>query len=157
MKKIIAFLFVAVLSACSMTDGVYTTAREDSGAGIDASKISEVRRDLIVNVGDRVFFDFDQYALGEEAKKILADQAAWLTQNPKIGVTIEGHADKRGTREYNLALGERRANAVKTFLMEKGIDASRIKTISYGKEKPVAFGDSEDDHARNRRSVTTVK
>ncbi len=157
MKKIISFLFIAVLAACSATDGVYTSAREDSGAGIDASKTSEVQRDLIVNVGDRVFFDFDKYELKEEAREILNAQAEWMKQNPDISVLIEGHADKRGTREYNLALGERRADSVKKYLSSLGIQAERVKTVSYGKEKPVAFGDSEDDHARNRRSVTIAK
>jgi len=114
------------------------------------------QEDLVVNVGDRVFFDFDKYNLDSNARRTLEKQAAWLKTNASLSVTIEGHADERGTREYNLALGERRANAAKDYLVALGISPGRVKTISYGKERPVALGSNEAAWAQNRRGVTTV-
>ncbi len=114
------------------------------------------QEDLEANVGDRVFFDFDKSNLKPEAQTVLQRQAAWLKSNPSVRVTIEGHCDERGTREYNLALGERRANAVKDYLTALGIDRSRVKTISYGKERPVAMGSNAAAWAQNRRGVTKV-
>lgn len=114
------------------------------------------QEDLEANVGDRVFFDFDKSSLKPEAQTVLQRQAAWLKSNPSVRVTIEGHCDERGTREYNLALGERRANAVKDYLTALGIDRSRVKTISYGKERPVAMGSNAAAWAQNRRGVTKV-
>ncbi len=114
------------------------------------------QEDLVVNVGDRVFFDFDKFNLKPDARKTLEKQAAWLKANPSVRVTVEGHCDERGTREYNLALGERRANAAKDYLVSLGINPSRLKTISYGKERPVAMGSNEAAWAQNRRSVTVV-
>jgi len=114
------------------------------------------QEDLVVNVGDRVFFDFDKFNLKPDARKTLEKQAAWLKANPAVRISIEGHADERGTREYNLALGERRANAAKDYLISLGINPGRVKTISYGKERPVAMGSNEAAWAQNRRSVTVV-
>jgi peptidoglycan-associated lipoprotein len=114
------------------------------------------QEDLVVNVGDRVFFDFDKFNLKPDARKTLEKQAAWLKANPSVRITIEGHADERGTREYNLALGERRANSAKDYLISLGTNPGRIKTISYGKERPVAMGSNEAAWAQNRRSVTVV-
>ena len=114
------------------------------------------QEDLVVNVGDRVFFDFDRSVIKAEAAKTLERQAAWLKRYPQATVTIEGHTDERGTREYNLALGERRAAAVKNFLVSLGIDPGRISTISYGKERPAAIGHNEAAWAQNRRAVTVV-
>ncbi len=114
------------------------------------------QEDLVLNVGDRVFFDFDKAILKPQAQRTLERQAAWLKKYPNVTVTVEGHADERGTREYNLALGERRATAVKNFLVALGIDPSRISTISYGKERPVALGHNEAAWAQNRRAVTVV-
>jgi peptidoglycan-associated lipoprotein len=107
-------------------------------------------------ISDTVLFGFDQYDLSSEARATLDRQAAWLRQNPQRGITIEGHCDERGTREYNLALGERRANSVKNYLVTLGIPANRIRTLSYGKERPVATGASEASWAQNRRGVTLV-
>lgn len=115
------------------------------------------QEDLVVNVGDRVFFDFDKYNLGTEARRILEKQAVWLKKYRVVTITVEGHCDERGTREYNLALGERRANSVKDYLVALGVSADRIRTISYGKERPVALGSNEAAWAQNRRSVTTVR
>src|SRR5690606_21786769 len=105
---------------------------------------------------DRVFFGYDQYDLTGEGRDILSRQATWLNQYPQTRVTIEGHADERGTREYNLALGERRANSVKNYLVSMGVDASRINTISYGKEQPAVVGANPGSWAQNRRGVTRV-
>jgi peptidoglycan-associated lipoprotein len=105
---------------------------------------------------DTVLFGFDSYALDERARQILGAQAEWLAQNGGVRVTIEGHADERGTREYNLALGERRANAAKNFLSAQGVGADRLSIISYGKERPAVDGSSEEAWAANRRAVTIV-
>ena len=114
------------------------------------------QQDLVVNVGDRIFFDFDKFELRQQARRTLSRQAEWLGGNPGVTVTVEGHTDERGTREYNIALGERRAIAVKNFLIEEGVNATRITTISFGKERPVAIGSSEDSWSQNRRGVTTI-
>ena len=112
--------------------------------------------DLVLNVGDRIFFDFDKYSLKADARGTLEKQAAWLNKWPAVTITVEGHCDERGTREYNLALGERRANSVKDYLVALGVNPSRIRTISYGKERPVALGSNEAAWAQNRRGATTV-
>jgi peptidoglycan-associated lipoprotein len=114
------------------------------------------QQDLEASAGDRVFFAFDRSDITPEAQEILARQADWLRRYPNVTVTIEGHCDERGTREYNLALGERRAQAVKNVLVASGIPASRISTISYGKERPAVVGSSEEAYAQNRRAVTTI-
>lgn len=112
--------------------------------------------DLVVNVGDRVFFGFDKYSLTASARATLEKQAAWMNKHPAVTVALEGHADERGTREYNLGLGDRRANSVKDYLVALGINPNRLKAISYGKERPVALGSNEAAWAQNRRSVTMV-
>lgn len=114
------------------------------------------QQDLVVNVGDRVFFDTDQSSLRADARATLQRQAAWMNQYPAVGVTLEGHADERGTREYNLALGARRANSAKDYLVSLGVQPSRVRTISYGKERPVALCSDESCWAQNRRGVTVV-
>ena len=108
-------------------------------------------QDFVVNVGDRVYFDFDKYDVRADAQPILAAQADWLNRYQAVQVRIEGNCDERGTREYNLALGARRANSVRDFLVAHGVSASRISTISYGKEKPIdtGTGDEADQHNRN--------
>jgi peptidoglycan-associated lipoprotein len=114
------------------------------------------QQDLEASAGDRVFFAFDRSDISPEAQQILSRQADWLQRYPNVTVTVEGHCDERGTREYNLALGERRAQAVKNVLVASGIASSRISTISYGKERPAVVGSSEEAYAQNRRAVTTV-
>ena len=113
-------------------------------------------QDFTVNVGDRIFFDTDSSVIRTDAQAILAKQALWLNQYPNYTITLEGHADERGTREYNLALGARRAAAAKTFLVSRGIAANRIKTISYGKERPVSVCDDISCWSQNRRAVTIL-
>lgn len=110
-----------------------------------------------VEVQDRIFFGYDAFDLNEDSKKALDNQIAWLKSDEKIKIIIEGHCDERGTREYNLALGERRANSAKKYLTDNGIASNRISLISYGKEKPAFFGASEEIFAKNRRSVTVVE
>lgn len=114
------------------------------------------QEDLVVNVGDRVFFGFDSSDLTGEGKATLDRQSAWMKKYGDTKVTIEGHCDERGTREYNLALGERRAQAVKNYLTAAGIDAGRVQTVSYGKERPAVLGNNESSWAQNRRGVTVV-
>lgn len=106
-----------------------------------------------VEVQDRVFFDYNSFDISEPAKAILATQIDWLKSSPNVKITIEGHCDERGTREYNIALGEKRALSTKNYLVSGGIDAARIQIISYGKERPAYFGNSEDVYAKNRRAV----
>ena len=112
--------------------------------------------DFRVNVGDTVHFEFDQYNVQEGDKAILGRQAAWLAKYPAVRVTVEGHADERGTREYNLALGARRANAVKEYLVSQGVSTGRLETVSYGKERPVCTESNEGCWAENRRGVSVV-
>ena len=112
--------------------------------------------DLRVNVGDTVHFDYDKYEVMESDKAILQRQAEWLNKYPSVRVTIEGNCDERGTREYNLALGARRANAVKEYLVSVGVSAGRVETISYGKERPMCTESGESCYAQNRRGVTTI-
>ncbi|MEO0062036.1 MAG: hypothetical protein RLZZ08_596 [Pseudomonadota bacterium] len=105
---------------------------------------------------DTIYFDTDRYNVDAEDQASLQTQAQYLQQYPNVRATVEGHADERGTRDYNIALGERRANAAKNYLVSLGVDAARITTVSYGKERPVALGSNEEAWARNRRAVTIV-
>jgi peptidoglycan-associated lipoprotein len=114
------------------------------------------QQDLAASAGDRVFFAYDQSDISSEAQQILHRQSDWLRRYPNVSVTIEGHCDERGTREYNLALGERRAQAVKNVLVALGIPAARVSTISYGKERPEIPHSDDQSYAQNRRGVTTV-
>ena len=113
-------------------------------------------QDFVVNVGERVYFDTDQYTVRSDAQPVLAAQAQWLNRNPNVRVIIEGNADERGTREYNLALGARRAQAVRDALISGGVAASRIETVSYGKERPIDPGSGEEAYARNRNARTNI-
>ena len=113
--------------------------------------------DFVAQSGaDNVLFAYDSYELDEEARTVLGKQAEWLARYPAVRVTVEGHSDERGTREYNLALGDRRATAAKNFLAAQGVDTSRMTTISYGKERPAVEGSDEASWAKNRRAVTVV-
>ena len=124
--------------------------------GVGSNAIPGSQQDLEASAGDRVFFAFDRSDISPEARETLTRQADWLRRYPNVTVTIEGHCDERGTREYNLALGERRAQAAKNVLVALGIPASRISTISYGKERPAVAGSTEEAYAQNRRAVTTI-
>ena len=113
-------------------------------------------RDFVINAGDRVYFDFDKYEVRADAQPILDAQSAWLRKYPAVMVRIEGNCDERGTREYNLALGARRANAIRDYLVAHGVTASRIATVSYGKEKPIDPGTGEEADAHNRNGHTAI-
>jgi peptidoglycan-associated lipoprotein len=125
-------------------------------ASVAARPAPGSKEEFVAEVGDRVFFGFDKSDLSSDAQATLDRQAAWLKKYPSARVTIEGHCDERGTREYNLALGERRSAAVRDYLVARGIDGSRVETISYGKERPVAFGNDETAWSQNRRGVTAI-
>lgn len=124
------------------------------GLGLNATPGSQ--QDFTVNVGDRVFFETDSSSLTDQARQTLEKQAAWLQRYTNYPITIEGHADERGTREYNIALGARRAAATREYLVSRGIPAKRIKTISYGKERPVAVCNDISCWSQNRRAVTVL-
>ena len=130
---------------------------ETTLAAIDPSQpLPGSQEELVQNVGDRVFFDFDSAVLEPEARRTLDRQAEWLRLFPEVLLVLEGHCDERGTREYNLALGERRANAVREYLIAQGIAPSRLRTLSYGKERPYALGHNDEAWALNRRSVSVI-
>ena len=126
--------------------GGYNFAGDDGSPGYFAQR-----------VGDRVLFETDSSAIDAQGQEILRRQAAWFNQHPQYAITVEGHADERGTRDYNLALGARRANSVRSFLLSSGLDANRIRTVSYGKERPVRAGSSPGEWRVNRRAVTTLR
>lgn len=154
MKKLLSLFAVLLLvSACEtgMDDGA---GGANGGMGGPATPGST--RDFVENVGDRVFFALDSSSLTSEGRATLDKQTAWLKKYGSTKLTVEGHADERGTREYNLALGERRALAVKNYLTAAGIEASRLTTISYGKERPAVVGNTEAAYSQNRRGVTVV-
>src|SRR6185369_11379207 len=125
-------------------------------APVSQAPLPGSERDFVINVGDRVYFDFDQYSIRTDAAPLLDAQAAWLTRYPAVQVRIEGNCDERGTREYNLALGARRANAVRDYLASHGVQAGRITTVSYGKEKPVDSGSGEAADQHNRNAHTAI-
>jgi peptidoglycan-associated lipoprotein len=141
------------------------SATVDPNAGADSADAGTVgttalpgsRADFVQNVrSDRILFETDSYAIDDDDRSVLDSQVAWLQANRNVRVTIEGHCDERGTREYNLALGDRRANAAKNYLAARGIDPSRMTVISWGKERPEAVGSDESAWAQNRRAVTVV-
>ena len=148
------------LASCAATNtqqgGDVDAASSSTSSGSDSSITAGTQEDLIVNVGDRVFFEFDSSELTVDAQATLDAQAAWLMQYPDTNITIEGHADERGTREYNLALGDKRAFAVYSYLAQAGIDTNRMEYISWGKERPEVIGSDETAYSQNRRGVTTV-
>ncbi len=153
-----AALLALSLAACSKdgTEGAGVDPNA-SGSGSGAGSLDMASVEYFnVNVGDRVFFETDSSSLTGIAQDTLRRQAEWLSQNPAVVATIEGHAAERGTREYNLALGARRASAVRAFLQGEGVDPNRLSTLTYGKERPVALCSDESCWSQNRRSVTVV-
>ena len=154
----------AVVAACSPKPpkqlppdpGPATTTETDTGA--NQGPIPGSQADFVAQMmgQDAIYFDTDRYNIDSADQQALAAQAGWLAKYPAKRITVEGHADERGTREYNLALGERRANAAKNYLVSMGVDTARITTVSYGKERPVALGSDEQSWARNRRAVTVA-
>jgi peptidoglycan-associated lipoprotein len=148
-------LAVLMLAACSSNPPPATTGATGGVTG-GAGFAPGSQQDLAATAGDRVFFAYDQSTISPEGQQILQRQSEWLKRYSQVSVTIEGHCDERGTREYNLALGERRAQAVKNVLVALGISAGRIQTISYGKERPIVVGSDEAGYAQNRVGITTV-
>ncbi|NDA08400.1 MAG: peptidoglycan-associated lipoprotein Pal [Alphaproteobacteria bacterium] len=136
-------------SSVSSTNSTNNTASSAAQAMTPAEEL--------IKVGDKVYFEYDSSALSDASKATLAAQAAFLKANPSIRITVEGHCDERGTREYNLALGERRASAARDYLVAQGIDNARIKTISYGKERPAFVGSNPYAYSKNRRSVSIIR
>ena len=161
LKKLLLLVVTGFfLASCAATNtqkgGDVDAASSSTSSGSDSSITAGTQEDLIVNVGDRVFFEFDSSELTVDAQATLDAQAAWLMQYPDTNITIEGHADERGTREYNLALGDKRAFAVYSYLAQAGIDTNRMEYISWGKERPEVVGSDETAYSQNRRGVTTV-
>ena len=146
-----------LLAACSQNPSTTGNANANGagGAGV-GTVVPGSAQDFQQNVGDRVFFDYDKSDIKAEGRQVLQRQADWLKKYSNVTVTVEGHCDERGTREYNLALGERRATAVKKMLVALGVPANRVSTISYGKERPAVVGSNEAAYAQNRRGVTVV-
>ena len=139
-------------SAPALSGQSSTEADRANGAATPGSNADFVRSVQ----SNTINFGLDQYDIDPTARAILDSQVEWLARYPNVRITVEGHCDERGTREYNLALGDRRANAAKNYLVARGVDAGRIRTISYGKERPVALGSDEGSWAQNRRAVTVV-
>ncbi len=159
-KFIVTIAAMFFLAACATTPES-TSSGSSVSSGSTVSMVQdgvyigdETIEMLAVDVPDRVFFAYDSYSLTSAAQSSLSIQAKWLKANPSVTISVEGHADERGTREYNLALGDRRANSAKDYLMSQGISSNRVTTISYGKEKPVKSGSNDTAWAQNRRSVT---
>jgi len=173
-RTLAALGMVALLSACSSDSDTAAAAAGQGGAsnlgmanaggangpgggrgGANARPGSQ--EDLEANIGDRVYFVTDSSSVGADQRPVLERQAGWLQQYRQVTVVMEGHADERGTREYNLALGQRRANAARDVLVSQGVAGTRITTISYGKDRPAALGSDQQAWAQNRRAVTTVR
>ncbi len=156
-RNLIAILLTLVFVSACQTKPVDTAGAGAGGAaGMDGTVTPGTQADLENNVGDRVWFEFDSSNLTAEAQATLTRQATWMAANPSVTLTVEGHADERGTREYNLALGERRANKAKEFLISAGVSSTRLSTISYGKERPAVVGNDEEAWKQNRRAVSVV-
>ncbi len=161
MKKIYraAFLVSALaLAACSNNPGSYAGGGSGVNGSDSAGSVSDPTSPAYFQqtIGDRVFFTVDQSAVDAEAQAVLRAQADWLLSNSEYTITIEGHADEQGTREYNLALGARRANAVREYLTSLGVSADRLQTVSYGKERPAELCSAESCYAMNRRAVSVL-
>jgi peptidoglycan-associated lipoprotein len=144
---------VALLAACSTPAPTTPAAPAATSAGI----VPGSQEDLVANVGDRVFYDFNASALREDARSTLDKQAGWLAKYGSVNVQVAGNCDERGTEEYNLALGNRRANAAASYLKARGVAAARMSTISYGKDRPTAQGSNEQAWAQNRNAITSVR
>ena len=170
LKKIFAVSIILLLASCHAKNdealssnayapaiendpNIYQTLDEEQAEALDQQAEAEAQE---VEVQDRVFFGYDAFTLDENAKEILEVQVAWLKSDQSISITIEGHCDERGTREYNIALGEKRATSVKKYLVANGVEAKRIKTVSFGKERPAFFGATDNIFSKNRRAVTVV-
>ena len=151
-KAIAAIAALMLIAGCSSNTSS-STEPPSASTSVSPGSIGDFRQ----NVGDRVYFDTDQSVVREDGRQTLNKQAEWLKKYTNYPITIEGKCDERGTREYNLALGERRANAVKQYLVAQGVPAQRVNTISYGKERPEVVGSDEGAWARNRVGITALQ
>ena len=166
LPKAVLLIAVLGLAACNNPDrygagGLDPNAPVGNGSGIDTTGLGDPNNPSSVayfnqTIGDRVLFAVDQSNLSDGARGVLAGQARWMQSNPDYAVIIEGHADEQGTREYNLALGARRASAVQNYLISQGVSASRLRTVSYGKERPLEICSTEACYSQNRRAVTVL-
>jgi peptidoglycan-associated lipoprotein len=146
-KFVAAFVAVLAIAGC---------AKQNEQGALASAAVPGSQQDFVVNVGDRVFFDTDSSELSDQARATLDKQAQWLNNYNRYAFTIEGHADERGTREYNIALGARRAETVREYLVSRGVSGQRMRTISYGKERPVAICNDISCWSQNRRAVTVL-
>ena len=161
-------LKIAVLIGAAFALGACTNAgrfddadgfgADGAGAGFDVGSAQDPNSPAYFaqTIGDRVLFAVDQSSISSEAQSVLAGQASWLNNNPEFTAVIEGHADEQGTREYNLALGARRANAVQEYLVSQGVAGTRLRTVTFGKERPLEICSEESCYAKNRRAVTIL-
>ena len=149
-----ALLAVSLLSACSKNDDNANASGAGGGSGTATPGSQE---DLVQNVGDRVFYALDSSTLSSDARATLDKQAAWLAKYPQVQVQVAGNADERGTTEYNLALGQRRATTARDYLAAHGVNSSRMSVISFGKDRPTALGSDEQSWAQNRNAITSVR
>ncbi len=158
-KALALLAALAVLGACTDKNAATTgtTAGAGGTSGMVGGAVPGSQQDLVANVGDRVFFGYDQTALSADSRTTLDRQAAWLQRYPGVSIQVAGNCDERGTQEYNLALGQRRANSARDYLVAHGVSGARITTISYGKERPVALGSDEQAYSQNRNAITSVQ
>ncbi|MBU6458434.1 MAG: peptidoglycan-associated lipoprotein Pal [Bradyrhizobium sp.] len=154
--RILQGLKLAAVFAVALSMGACANKNLADGGAMASAATPGSQQDFVVNVGDRVFFESDQTDLSPQAIATLNKQVQWLQTYNRYSFTIEGHADERGTREYNIALGARRAQTVRAYFVSHGIDASRMRTISYGKERPVAVCNDISCWSQNRRAVTVL-
>ena len=157
-KSLSALALVALLSACASQP---STSAASNGTGNvsngNAGPAPGSEEELVANVGDRVFYEFNTSSLSDDARGTLDKQSTWLGRYPQDAVQVAGNCDERGTEEYNIALGERRANAARDYLVARGVASTRITTISYGKDRPTALGSDEQSYAQNRNAITSVQ
>ena len=160
MKYLLKYMFtvlaVMFLAACSNKRNINAVVDSEADYGHQSRQMEQSIKDFDHNVGDRIFFNLNKSDLTDEARAQLDKQITWLKAHHSVKAIIEGHCDERGTREYNLALGEKRASVVKSYMVHNGINAHRLDTISYGKEKPAVLGVGESVWSKNRRAVTVI-
>lgn len=156
--SVVAMLAIAGCSQDRFDDSSYNGAANGANAGIGTGGVSDPTSPAYFRetVGDRILFLVDQSTVNPQAQGVLQGQARWLTANPDYTITIEGHADEQGTRDYNLALGARRANAAREYLISQGIDGARIRVVTFGKERPIEICSNESCYSQNRRAVTVL-
>ncbi|MBV9812999.1 MAG: peptidoglycan-associated lipoprotein Pal [Acetobacteraceae bacterium] len=157
LKTIGVFAGIALLAACANNNPPSTAASGGTGTTVGTGAAPGSEEDLVNSVGDRVFYAFDSSQLSGDARATLDKQAAFLQRYPQDNVQVAGNCDDRGTEEYNIALGQRRANAARDYLVARGVSSGRITTISYGKDRPTALGDDEQAWQQNRNAITSVQ